>query len=211
MKHLTLPRGFTLIEMLLALTLTAVLLTIVSVTIGGVLRDSQRLEAMRAEPLWLESVVQIIRRDLRQTEAYQEKAGVLILHSHAGDTEIKGALSHDPARIEYELIKHDDTRWLVRRIMPLQGTNPNTQQVELLCGGIEDMSLMVWDASEQANTNQDRTELPPEQTDDEFEPVPDQLMLTLTYNVVENTRPDSLVRNQQEPKAQSAERLLVIR
>ena len=68
--------AFTLIEMLLALTLTAMLLTIVSVTLGGALRDQQRLEAMQAAPGWFDRVVwPWFERTQHKLHPYVEKYG----------------------------------------------------------------------------------------------------------------------------------------
>jgi prepilin-type N-terminal cleavage/methylation domain-containing protein len=211
MRHRAIHCGFTLIEMLLALSLTAVLLTIVSVTIGGVLRDSQRLEAMRAEPFWLESVVQVIRRDLQQAEAYRETAGVLILHSHAGPPEAEGVFSHDTAQIEYEVVNRGDTRWLIRRVKPIQATHLKQSKVELLCGGVESMSLMACAPDEPPNTDRDRLEPLPGEAGKELGPIPDQLTLTLTHHVHEDTESETSAHGMQERRVESLERLLVIR
>ncbi len=181
MNHKNRMVGFTLIEMLLALTLTAVLLTIVSVTIGSVLRDNQRLETMRAEPLWLEALVQVIRHDLRQSDSYLIVDGVLTLNSHAGVAGDDNQLGHDRVTIEYTLVKHDDARWLVRRSTPKEAALINqTSPAELLCGGIQAFHLAEW--SDEAGPAPEIGRRSPEavQAEPQMLPIPAQLMLSVT-------------------------------
>lgn len=210
--------GFTLIEMLLALTLTAILLTIVSVTLGAVLRDGQRLERMQSQPLWLESVVGVIRRDLREAETYQITSQGLVLHAHAGIQGALGQADHDPVTIEYRLIKQQDTQWLVRQVRP--GTPALTDQTypfELLCGGIQTMHLAAWSGDEDSPAAKGVDRLARQAVQDAMSeplPIPGRVMLSITLTPskdVHAAEPGRVTAARSVPQAQAIERLIVVR
>lgn len=188
MKSCKYRPGFTLIEMLLALSLTAMLLTIVSVTIGAVSRDNERLKAMDSGPYQLGSVIDVLRRDLRQAQAYRMHDGVLTLHGRADiKMNIPGEI-HDPVQIEYEVLDLNNTYWLVRRINTIEATTNQESVVELLCGGVSALSVVV-SLAEDVTAIPDRkpveASLPQTVDPTIMSPVPDQVTVSLTL-----TEPD---------------------
>lgn len=191
MKPFRATYGFTLIEMLLALSLTAVLLTIVSVTIGAVARDNERLKTMDSGLNRLQSVVDILRQDLRQAQTYQMMDGVLTLHGHAGvSSNYSGTsavidIDHDPVVIEYEIIHLNNARWLVRRTNAIDATPNQEPTIELLCGGVSGWSLLMSLPEGDAAIPDREPAGPPSRhavDPDLMAPIPDQVTVSFTLS-----------------------------
>ena len=220
--------GFTLIEMLLALALTTVLLTIVSVTIGAVARDNERLKSMDSSPSQLEPVVDILRQDLQQSTTYQMTDGILTLHGHSDvTTVIQGASGviesgHDPVVIEYEVLDLGNVYWLVRRINAIEAPPTQEPVVELLCGGVSSWKFAI------ATTEGDET-IPDHETlvegssshtaaHDTMSPIPDQVTVSFTLTAtnhehasIYNDYPSQPRQHRPDPDQLHPHYLIVIR
>ncbi len=220
-KRTTTWLAFTLVEMLLALALTAILLSIVSVTIGSVLKDSQRLESMRSEPRWLESAIHVIRQDIVQAESYQITSNGFVLQSHTtipapnDNEQDDGYVNHDLMTIEYRIVNREEDTWLVRRVSPLKpALNNKPHPFKLVCGGIQDIQLAEWQTDEDSyRMSEQDEEHDAVNPDTDMQPMPDQMLLSITMNPSN----DSIKKNttdyfigQQSEQAETLERLIVI-
>ena len=104
-------RGFTLIEMLLALTLTSLLTAALSVMIGQAARERDAMREQTHDPEWGVQLIGLLERDLGQAQWW---AG-------AEERIVMVGLGRDglPAQIEYRWVGHETGNALVRKQVPL--------------------------------------------------------------------------------------------
>lgn len=119
-------RGFTLIEMLLALMLTSLLTAALSMMIGQSAREREAMREEPDQPAWATRLIDLIERDLRQAQWW---AG-------ADDRLVVIGLDRDglPAQIEYRWIEHESLNSLTRQEVTLTETVSKPPQTERVIG-----------------------------------------------------------------------------
>ncbi|MEM6507543.1 MAG: prepilin-type N-terminal cleavage/methylation domain-containing protein [Planctomycetota bacterium] len=111
--------GFTLLEMLLALTLTSLLTGAIGLMIGQAARERGSMREASESPAWAMRLIEIVERDLRQAQWW---AG-------AEDRVVLIGLGRDglPAKIEYRWMDEGTGSALTRQERPLVDGRDNTQ------------------------------------------------------------------------------------
>lgn len=103
--------AFTIIELLLALMLTALLTAALSLMIGQAARDRQAMRDRPDEPAWAGQVLDQIERDLHQARWWAAADDRLVL--------IGPGREGTPAQIEYRWSRHDEQSAWARHENPL--------------------------------------------------------------------------------------------
>ena len=111
---LTGRRGFTLIEMLLALMLTSLLTAALSMMIGQAAREREAMREEPDQPIWAPRLMDLLERDLRQAQWWAGSDDRLVV--------IGLGRNGLPAQVEYRWIEHESANSLTRQEVTLTET-----------------------------------------------------------------------------------------
>lgn len=137
--------GFTLIEILLATILTAVLMVgvlavIVSVS-GPIQHRSDEPGHSTIEQIDLDTVTRVLATDLAQARWIESASGELKLMSYGGLDPQDRTRTQRPVNIDYRIKLIDDNPWLVRAEQALDGEVVMAPQYELVAPGVTRIAL----------------------------------------------------------------------
>lgn len=139
-------RGFTLLEMLLATALTAVLVGGVMAVVTSVARPLPGNAASRAglsQELPIESVLAMVRDDLRNARALQmSDDGVLTMAGNMAINATAREQTHRPAVVTYKIEQIGGRHWLVRSQSRLDTLTNEPTQYDLVCAGVRGFDLL---------------------------------------------------------------------
>lgn len=167
------PRGFTLIEMLLATVLTAVLMVGVLAVIAQISSPLQRAEkTAQAEisPIDQDTVVSVLYADLAQARTIQTPPNRLHLMGYSSlDPQLR-TRTQRPVKIQYLIEEVAGQPWLIRVEHALDADGSIASQTELVAQGVTRILLdppvddppAVLRASVGHRTVEDDSELPGE-------------------------------------------------
>lgn len=99
--------GFTLIEMLLALTLASLLTAALSMMIGQAAREREAMREQTHDPDWSEQLIDLLGHDLRQAQWWAGAEDRIVLIGLG-----RGGL---PAQIEYRWVEYESGNAIVRK------------------------------------------------------------------------------------------------
>ncbi|MCY2926021.1 MAG: prepilin-type N-terminal cleavage/methylation domain-containing protein [Planctomycetota bacterium] len=142
---MTRRHGFTLLEMLLALTVSAMLMAGVLAVVTGLgarglaaapHADGERMTG--AVDAW----VRLLREDLANATASEGSENELVLTGYAALAGPERERTHRPARVVYRLEDVAGRRWLVRRQALLDVLSNDNLQRDLVCRGVKRFSLV---------------------------------------------------------------------
>ena len=128
-------RGFTLVEVLAATALTAVLMLAVLQVLGTLSRSRSAMEkrAEGAAP-WREDLVDTVRRDLNSATGVRFAPNGIVLASHAALRPSSLAATDEPVTVTYGLTEIHGRNWLCRRQAVRAGFDGGgAPWTELLC------------------------------------------------------------------------------
>lgn len=135
--------GFTLIEMLLATVLTAVLMVgvlAVVVSVSGPIQagqgDGQAMQLMETD-----DVVRVLRADLAQARTLETAGGELVLMSYGSLDPLTGERTQRPVDVRYRVQTIGVRSWLVREEQPLDGEAALAVRTELVAAGVSRLEL----------------------------------------------------------------------
>jgi|GEM_PF-5003387 len=144
--------AMTLVELLAATALAAVLMT----AVAGVLRllavERRALDDHRTPPAWKEQLLEQLRWDLANSRSMRVARTKLQLTGYAGCDFQTGAVTHRPAEVIYELRRQNARDWLVRRELHQNGTDDDRQRTELVCDGVGTMTVRCVKTGEEEET-----------------------------------------------------------
>ncbi len=127
-----------MMEMLLALALTAALMAALAGLIGDAARAAQAVEADDGGPGWIGRAAAAIERDIdRASRVWVDEDDALAMELRVWNDR---AGRHEPVRVAYTLMGDDDLRWLVRReekLAALVNTNVHLNAVGYGLSGFE--------------------------------------------------------------------------
>lgn len=134
MKH-----GFTIVEMLAATALSAVLFVVMFILLSGFGRE-QRAAMIRARADTMPQVTDLLRWDLVNARQVQCAPGQVMLDGFGAlDRESLDASWHRPVDVTYEVRQAGGKPWLVRRQQEKDGSQKFT---ELVCGGVSGLRVI---------------------------------------------------------------------
>lgn len=129
------PCGFTIIELLVALTLAAMLvLTVVGVV--GRLAASQRIVTdADDEPTWLTALQDQLRTDFANARRFDLKPDELTIWGHGGRRYPDARITLRPAVIRYAIVTEQERGWMMREERLLD--EPSARKYRnIVCRGI---------------------------------------------------------------------------
>lgn len=134
-------RGLTALELLVALTLAAILLTAVS----GLLRilaarQKVLLEEARFVP-WHRPLLERLRWDFDNARQFDLAPDRLHLVGYGGRDPATHLPTHRPTEVLYSLVRAADRTWLVREETARDATSNSNRQRELVCSGVTAIAL----------------------------------------------------------------------
>jgi prepilin-type N-terminal cleavage/methylation domain-containing protein len=107
-------RAFTLIEMLVATMLVAVLMGAVSLAVGGLARD-ERAISKRQGAARDERVLDLLRWDLMNAKSMSVGRDGLVLIGHGGIDRVKMSATARPSRVVYRVVQRGERAGLLLR------------------------------------------------------------------------------------------------
>jgi|GEM_PF-3950010 len=114
---------FTIIELLVALAISALLITATLGVVANMSRDLDRLKKVHHKPAWQVNLEQQLQRDLANARRYELTPTQLTLIGHAASTSPTSTPTLRPSRIEYEILSDNDESWLIRRAEEIGGAH----------------------------------------------------------------------------------------
>ena len=156
--------GFTLLEMLLALMVSAMLMTGVLAVVTGL--DARGLasgatpqaEAERMADT-VEAWVRLLREDLANATVGAGRENELTLTGYAALAGPQRERTHRPARVVYRIEDVAGRRWLVRRQTVLDLLSNDNTRCDLVCRGVRRFAL-VWTPDAMTTVPESRAERP---------------------------------------------------
>ncbi len=135
-------RGFTLLELLAASALSAILMVVLLQVIGSLARSRLVLEQDGVERTpWQADLVENLRWDLLNAEEATAERGRVVLVGHGSLDRATLAPGHRPVTVVYALERLGGRSWLVRRQSPRGGLTNERGWSELLCPDVTAFSV----------------------------------------------------------------------
>ena len=134
-------RGFSLIEMLAAAALSAVLMIGLLAVIAGVGRTRRAFAERTEQAAWSAGVADLLRTDLRNAQTIKVGANQLTLTGTGALDAQTLAPTHRPVRIEYSLQTAAGQSWLIRRQVDLDVLSTANSWSEPVCPGVASFAV----------------------------------------------------------------------
>lgn len=132
--------GFTLVELLAATVLSAVLVVAMLLIVAGIGRDRREIARRAAADVPAE-LIEVLRWDLLSARAIEfRENGVLLSGYGSLDRQTLSPLSHRPAEVVYQVEELAGRPWLVRRQQ--EPGKPKTASAELVCVGVKEIRIL---------------------------------------------------------------------
>ncbi len=146
-KYLTVPRGVTLVEVLVATMLSVVLLT----AIGGILRSMQTqrkaLAGDTGEAEWRRSLVDQLTWDILNSRRIHVRANRVRLIGYAGRDPETGMPEHRPTEVVYQVVSEAGQSWLIREETRLDDRTNHNWTRELVAHDVGSIKLFRVDGT----------------------------------------------------------------
>ena len=141
-KHTTKQQGFSLIELIVAAAVSAVMMGAVLLILGTFGRDRRRLNAEDARPRH-KALVELLRRDLSNSETMSipSSGRVIILSGHAGIDSRSLSLTGRLTRVTYEMRGDRGASVLVRHQEYLDDPIHRDPWIELVSPAVSRISF----------------------------------------------------------------------
>ena len=130
------PRAFTLLELLAASALAAVMMVVMLQVIAALSRDKVALDRKAAADDWTpwqRDLVESLRWDLSHAAEGTAEPNLLKLTGHGALDQATLAPLHRPVTVSYRIEQLGDRSWLVRRQTPRGGAAGGGGWSELVC------------------------------------------------------------------------------
>jgi hypothetical protein len=165
--------AFTIVELLAATALAAVLLGGLLLLTGALARSTRALDQVAQADEWHRGVVELLRRDLAAATRVELGDGKVTLRGHGEIDRLMGNATHRPATVAYEQARLEDGRmWLFRRQGPGAGPERTGEWIEPVCPDVEGFALEALDEKVSHAATRPAARNGPD--------LPDVLVLTLT-------------------------------
>lgn len=134
--------GFTLVELLAALMLAALLMAGMTGIAGHLAKQKRQLEATHNPLAWLVQLEERLSRDYRNCSRILVRPRSIELRGFSYTHFGSGRAEHLPVEVRYELVRQQTGDLLVRTERHLDEVAGKNQRRELLCIGVERFELV---------------------------------------------------------------------
>lgn len=129
--------GFTLIELVLASALAAILMAGMLSVLAGITRDRERLARLHnMETPDRAAIIQLIRRDLSCATNFQGGENELTVHTYSSLDVADSHAVDRPSEVTYSLLKDQGMWWLIRRQQFVDEPVPPRPVMNLVACGV---------------------------------------------------------------------------
>ena len=132
-------RAFTLVELLAATALSAVLMLAVLQVIGSIGRS--RPARGDTDLSQRDDLVELLRRDLSQSTSIRFGSNEVTLTGHSAIEPGTRALSHQPVTVTYVVMTIGGRSWLVRRQIARNGRSMDAPYIELVAPDVSRLEI----------------------------------------------------------------------
>jgi hypothetical protein len=133
-------RAFTILEMLAATALTALLMLAVFQVIGSIGRTRAALARQPETGFWRADLLDMLRRDLSNATAVRYEAGGVTLTGHGALNPATLAPTDEPVTVTYGIATIAGRSWLYRLQTPRAGVARRPWR-ELVCADVTEFSV----------------------------------------------------------------------
>jgi hypothetical protein len=133
-------RAFTILEMLAATALTALLMLAVFQVIGSIGRTRAAMAKQPETGFWRADLLDTLRRDLSNSTAIRYETGGVTLIGHAALDRATLAPTDEPVTVTYGITTLAGRSWLYRLQTPRMGAGRRPWR-ELVCADVTDFSV----------------------------------------------------------------------
>jgi prepilin-type N-terminal cleavage/methylation domain-containing protein len=134
-------RAFTLIELLAASALSAMIMLVLLQVIASISRSrvavAREMNSRAGQTQWKSELIELLRRDMLNATAARLESGRLTLTGHCSADRDMLHLTHEPVSVVYEV----DRGRLIRRQMARDGMPRGDDFDEIVCAGVTKFSL----------------------------------------------------------------------
>jgi len=139
-------RAFTLLELLAATALSALLMVAVLHVLGTISRDRQSMAGRPGPQVWRADLVDTFRRDLAGSTGVRYGTNALVLTGQAALDRRTVAPRDEPVTVSYGLTSLHGRTWLIRRQASRNARSNEGSWMELLCPDVVGFSVRPVDA-----------------------------------------------------------------
>lgn len=169
-------RGLTAVELLAATLLASMLMVAVMGVLKSVTQAQKALLRNGPAPAWQNRLVEQLQWDLANSQSIRTTIDGIELEGFAGRDFVTRAAVHNRAMIGYSVVQAGERSVLLRRETHLDSLNLDNTLAEIVCLGIEKLTVMPR-AAETATAESNPAGGPQQTVRDG--PIPDQLIVTL--------------------------------
>ena len=137
--------GMTVIELLVAATLAALMLATVSATIGSLSAQRRALLQEGVPQPWRQQFLRQLYWDLANARWLQAVPNQIVLVGYGGRDVVSGWPTQRPCRVAYRVRQINSRTQLVREETSLDGSKSEAQS-ELVCVGVRNLEIQPLDA-----------------------------------------------------------------
>lgn len=134
-------RGFTILELLVATALTAVLLAAVFQVVGSLGRSRAALARQADHSQWKSDLLETLRIDLSNSTAVSFRNNGIMLTGHCALQQSTLAYDHLPVTVNYAIVNIHGRTWLVRTQEPRGAPSNESGWTELVCPDVSGFSM----------------------------------------------------------------------
>ncbi len=128
--------GMTLVELVLATVLAAMLMATVLGVLNSLTRQRDLLIGRRPPRAWQSALADQLTRDMWNSRRIAVGPQTLRLAGYAGRDFDSGQATHRPTEITYYVVNDGTQTWLLRREVHLDELSNDNWQTELVCQGV---------------------------------------------------------------------------
>jgi hypothetical protein len=134
-------KAFTILELLAATALTALLMVAVLQVIGSIGRTRAAMSRQSADGPWKADLLDALRRDLVNSSGIRYEANAVTLTGHAALDPLTLDPVHEPVVVTYGVTTRANRTWLYRRQAPRDGFRGSPAWSELLAPDVARFTL----------------------------------------------------------------------
>ena len=136
MKRLSVASGFSLMELMVAIALSALVVTAITGLTRQMIHRRAWIESQETQPQWELILSRQLTRDFELAESVKVYQGRIELTGHLGADFVTGQETMQAAKVEYFLQPIQGINWLLRRETDLNSLSNRNSRTSLVAHGI---------------------------------------------------------------------------